>query len=44
MKEANITFILLLGPDWIEDQEFPSVVFQTRYPEFSDQFKLDTRL
>ena len=35
MKEPDLAFVPLIGPDWIESAAFPSVVLETAYSESS---------
>ncbi|KAG0129266.1 hypothetical protein HOY82DRAFT_652401 [Tuber indicum] len=44
IKEADMTFIPLLGPDWTKKREFPSAVLESGWSEPADRLKLDARL
>ena len=44
MKEADLTFVPLLGPDWTQKRKFPSIVLESGWTELADRLALDTRL
>jgi len=43
-KEADLTFVPMLGPDWTQEREFPSVVLESGWTEPADRLELDARL
>ncbi|KAG0638411.1 hypothetical protein HOY80DRAFT_171853 [Tuber brumale] len=43
-KEADLTFVPRVGPNWINDAEFPSVVLESGWIEPADQLHRDATL
>ncbi|KAG0127475.1 hypothetical protein HOY82DRAFT_75196 [Tuber indicum] len=43
-KEADMTIVPLLGPDWTKDREFPTLVLESGWTEPADRLKLDATL
>ncbi|KAG0638481.1 hypothetical protein HOY80DRAFT_1047444 [Tuber brumale] len=44
MKEADLTFVPLVSPNWTTDAEFPSVVLESGWSEGAEQLNRDATL
>ncbi|PWW78046.1 hypothetical protein C7212DRAFT_316298, partial [Tuber magnatum] len=44
LKEADVTFVPFVGPNWTEPAEFPSVVLESGWSESSTRLLEDARL